>query len=175
MTAKDVIEVVGRLERAGLNYWLDGGWGVDALAGEETRVHDDLDACVELRETDGIADLLAPLGFRVTLDERPTRMVLGDDTGRRIDLHPLVLDDEGNGRQLGAGPNGGDAVYPADGLKAVGKVEGESVPCLSPQLLLLHHTGYEPQEKDWHNVRVLCERFGLPVPRGYADHGRVMR
>jgi len=169
MTDSDVIEVVGRLEEAGLNVWLDGGWGVDALLDEQTRAHDDLDLVVELPATDDILALLTSLGFRVSTDERPTRLVVTDDTDRRIDLHPIVLDAEGNGRQIGAGPSGGDAVYSAAGLKGAGTVDGPLVRCLTPELLLLHHSGYEPQEKDRHNVRVLWERFGLPLPRGYAD------
>ncbi len=169
MTDTDVMEVVGRLERAGLRYWLDGGWGVDALLGEQTRPHDDLDAVVELSDTDAIVGILSALGFEVRLDNRPTRLVLAGDGDRRIDLHPIVIDGQGHGRQIGAGPNGGDAIYPAAGLTAEGTIDGRSVCCLTPQLLLLHHTGYEPQEKDRHNVQALCERFGLPLPRSYAE------
>ena len=66
MTDKDVIKVVGRLERAGLNFWLDGGWGVDALLGEQTRDHSDLDMVVELNRIDEIIALMATLGFEKT-------------------------------------------------------------------------------------------------------------
>jgi lincosamide nucleotidyltransferase A/C/D/E len=169
MTDSDVIEVIGRLEEAGLRYWLDGGWGVDALIGEQTRDHDDLDVVVELAATDAIIEALALLGFQLTIDERPTRLEAADGSGRRVDFHPIVFDGEGDGRQIGAGPNGGDAVYPADGLSGIGSVAGHTVTCLTPELLLLHHTGYEPKEKDRHNVRVLCERFGLALPRSYAE------
>ena len=169
MTDSDVIEVVGRLEEAGLNIWLDGGWGVDALLGGQTRPHDDLDVVAELSALDEIVALLAPLGFRPRVDERPTRLVVTAADDRRIDFHPIVLDAHGNGKQIGAGPNGGDAVYPANGLKGTGTVSGHAVRCVTPKLLLLHHTGYEPQEKDRHNVQALCERFGLPVPRSYAE------
>ena len=41
------------------------------------------------------------------------------------------------------------------------------MPCLTPELLLLHHQGYRPLAKDWHNVRFLCARFGLKVPAAY--------
>jgi lincosamide nucleotidyltransferase A/C/D/E len=168
MTAHDVIEVMGRLEEAGLRYWLDGGWGVDALIGNQTRPHDDLDVVVELSAIETIVDTLAGIGFRLSLDERPTRLVLDDDRERRIDLHPLVIDATGNGRQLGAGPNGGDALYPAAGLTGQGTVAGLPVSCLTPQLLLLHHTGYAPQAKDHHNVKLLCDRFGLALPAPYS-------
>ena len=43
MLADDVALVVTALAEAGVAAWLDGGWGVDALLGEQTREHDDLD------------------------------------------------------------------------------------------------------------------------------------
>ena len=52
MTNAEVARIVAYLESAGIRIWLDGGWGVDALVGEETRPHSDLDAAVEL----GMAD-----------------------------------------------------------------------------------------------------------------------
>ena len=168
MTDKDVIEVAGRLEEAGLNFWLDGGWGVDALLGEQTREHGDLDMVVELGRIDEILAVLATLGFAMTLDERPTRLVVADGRDRRIDLHPITLDSGGNGTQTGAGPNGDDAIYPAAGLGGEGTVGGRRVKCLTPELQLMHHLGYEPKENDRHDVRALCERFGLALPRGYA-------
>jgi lincosamide nucleotidyltransferase A/C/D/E len=172
VTGADVVRIVDCLERAGVRFWLDGGRGVDALLGEETRPHSDLDAVVELERAEDVIASLGPLGFTLSLDERPTRFVLADTDGRRIDFHPIVFDDEGNGRQIGAGPGGGDAIYPADGLLGRGAIEGRAVACLTPELLLRHHTGYEPQDKDRHNVERLCERFGLPLPRAYREAGR---
>lgn len=167
MTGAEVLAVVDRLKEAGIEIWLDGGWAVDALVGRETRPHTDLDAVIELDNASAIVDLLAPLGFAVAFDERPTRFVLADSSGRRIDFHPIVFDETGAGRQIGAGPNGGDAIYPAGGLTVEGEIAGRKVPCLTPELLLRHHTGYEPQDKDRHNVRLLRERFRLPLPRAY--------
>lgn len=43
MTASDVAVVLDRLEDAKIEAWLEGGWGVDALLGKQTRTHDDLD------------------------------------------------------------------------------------------------------------------------------------
>jgi lincosamide nucleotidyltransferase A/C/D/E len=120
MTGADVVAIVARLEGARVRIWLDGGWGVDALVGDETRPHSDLDAAVELDKTDSIVAALSPLGFEIEADDLPTRLVLASSDGRRIDLHPLVFDDEGNARQIGAGPNGGDAIYPAKGLTGKG-------------------------------------------------------
>ena len=167
MTSDEVLDILDCLELAGIPFWLDGGWGVDALVGRQTRQHSDLDSVIELDRADDVIACLAPLGFRVTLDDRPTRFVLTDHEGRHIDFHPVVFDDTGNGRQIGAGPNGGDAVYPADCFLGRGVIDGREVACLTPQLLVRHHLGYEPQDKDRHNVRLLCARFGLPVPAAY--------
>lgn len=103
----------------------------------------------------------------MSADDRPTRFVLADDDGRRIDFHPVVFDQSGNGLQMGAGANGGHAIYPADGLKGAGSIAGQVVASLTPELLLRHHTSYEPQGKDRHNVRLLCDHFGLPLPPAY--------
>jgi lincosamide nucleotidyltransferase A/C/D/E len=80
---------------------------------------------------------------------------------------PIVFDGDGNGTQIGAGANGGDAIYPAAGLLGRGVIGGRDIACLTPELLLWHHTGYVPQEKDRQNVRLLCEHFGIPRPPGY--------
>ena len=42
MNASDVVELLNRLEEHGIDVWLNGGWGVDALLGHQTREHDDL-------------------------------------------------------------------------------------------------------------------------------------
>lgn len=46
MRASDVIMIINALAAAGVDAWLDGGWGVDALVGEQTRPHDDLDLVI---------------------------------------------------------------------------------------------------------------------------------
>ena len=172
MKGSELLRVVDCLEQAGIPIWLDGGWGVDALVGRQTRPHSDMDAVVPLERADEVIACLKPLGFRVTLDERPTRFVLADRTRRHIDFHPVVFDRAGNGTQIGAGANGGDADYPAAGFSGRGVVSGREVACLTPELLLMHHTGYEPLDKDRHNVRILCERFGLSVPALYREDAR---
>jgi lincosamide nucleotidyltransferase A/C/D/E len=44
MTSEDVVELLQRLEQHDVVVWLDGGWGVDALLGEQTRPHGDVGA-----------------------------------------------------------------------------------------------------------------------------------
>lgn len=167
MTAADVIEVVEVLEAAGVDVWLDGGWAVDALISEQTRDHGDLDLVVRSEDANRAISVLEPSGYVMNLDARPTRFVLAGAQGRRIDFHPVVFSETGDAVQKGAGPNGGDAPFPASGFTGRGTVAGLPVATLSPGLLVLFHIGYQPQDKDRHNVRLLCERFAILLPPAY--------
>ena len=68
MLAHDVLEIVARLDAAGVRVWLDGGWGVDALIRHQTRDHEDLDL-VPLPAANAARRTLTVLGFRLTEDE----------------------------------------------------------------------------------------------------------
>ena len=63
MTAADVVEILGWLGAASADVWLDGGWGVDALVGEQTREHKDLDLIVRDAHEHRMRDVLATHGF----------------------------------------------------------------------------------------------------------------
>ncbi|HXQ54917.1 MAG TPA: amino acid transporter, partial [Actinomycetes bacterium] len=95
MTATDVLGVLSRLEAAGLTAWVDGGWGVDALLGRQTREHEDLDLVVALADVERIRAGLAPLGFAMHEDQLPVRFVLRDGNGEQIDFHTVTFDEQG--------------------------------------------------------------------------------
>jgi lincosamide nucleotidyltransferase A/C/D/E len=99
MRARDVQEVVDRLSAAGVRVWLDGGWGVDALIGRQTRDHDDLDVVIPLGESDLARGTLTPLGFELEEDEATLCFVARDAGGRRVDVHTVAFDDEGGAFQ----------------------------------------------------------------------------
>lgn len=157
-----------RLAAVGLDVWVDGGWGADALVGEQTRPHRDLDLVVP---DDGLArarNALAACGYAYGAAARPglpARLVLCADARGQVDLHPVVFDELGNGWQ----PLGEDAfgAYPADGLAAVGRIGDRPVRCLTADLQLRHHLGYPPADADRHDVRLLARHFGLPTPPGW--------
>ncbi|HEY5639131.1 MAG TPA: hypothetical protein VIW01_03705 [Dehalococcoidia bacterium] len=48
---------------------------------------------------------------------------------------------------------------------------GRSLPCLSAEVQLACHVGYEPGEKDRHDVALLAERFGVTLPPAYRNPG----
>jgi lincosamide nucleotidyltransferase A/C/D/E len=169
MAACDVLTIIDRLVGAGTVVWVDGGWGIDALLGARHRPHDDVDIVVRLDQIDDVRRALAPLGFVLYIDELPTRCVLRDPVDRRIDCHPVTFDATGAATQRL--PDGTDAPYPAEGFTGRGTIGGHAVPCLTPGVQLLHHLGYEPDEKDLHDIRLLCARFGLVLPEPYGADG----
>ncbi|AXH96634.1 nucleotidyltransferase domain-containing protein [Ornithinimicrobium avium] len=103
MTAAEVVQIVAWLDANGVVYQINGGWGVDALVGRQTRPHQDLDVFIdEVHEADFMA-WLTSRGYRVTEDWRPVRVQLssplGQVAGPRKDR---VL----AGQQVGDGPFG---------------------------------------------------------------------
>lgn len=165
MTSADVLEIVWSLQAAGIDCWLDGGWGVDALLGEQTREHSDLDLLAELKRMPDAIATLSGVGFQLTEDERPTRLVLRDVAGRQIDIHTVVFDEGGGGVQ--ALPGGRSYRYPTEGFSGVGTVGGKRLPCLTAAVQIECHLGYDPTEKDRRDVTLLADRFRLLLPGPY--------
>ena len=85
MELPDVIRVLDRLDAAGVGWRVDGGWGVDALLGRQTRAHRDLDLAVRPQDVAGIEAALSEYR-RVDTGEWPRFLVLEDAAGRRVDL-----------------------------------------------------------------------------------------
>jgi lincosamide nucleotidyltransferase A/C/D/E len=159
----EVLTVIAALKERNLRVWIDGGWGVDALLGEVTRPHEDVDLVVELGALGTVFECLSNLGFAVSEDLSPVRVVLRSPEGRQVDLHPVTFDEDGTGWQVGAAPDGSDCPYPANGF-TVGKIIDVAVPCLSAELQLAHHSGYIPRDQDHEDMARLAVRFGLELP-----------
>ncbi len=163
MTQADVLEIADAL--AGLKFWLDGGWGIEALLGEQTRDHSDLDAAIDRGDLDEADARLHSLGFARSAEvdpDDPARHVLRDARGRQIDFHVLEFDPSGDGWQTLA--DGQRLRYPAGDLAAAGELDGRPVPCISPALQLRHHSSYEPTERDRIDMGRLASRFGFDLP-----------
>ena len=164
--ADQVLLVLDTLRREGRRAWLDGGWGVDALLGEVTRPHDDVDLVVELDALPGVLDSLTTLGFSVTENLAPVRVVLHSSDGLQVDLHPVSFAEDGTAWQRGASPDGSDCPYPAEGF-GEGRILDRVVPCLTPELQLEHHDGYAPRDQDRMDMTRLASRFGLSLSEPY--------
>ena len=71
MHAPDVIEVINALGSASVDVWVHGGWGIDALLGEQTRAHDDLDVIIRADGVKALIRVTRELGFAMMTDELP--------------------------------------------------------------------------------------------------------
>ena len=166
MQPEEVLWIIDRLGERGLRVWLDGGWGVDALLGEVTRSHEDVDLVIELLALSDVIEALESLGLSVSENLAPVRVVLTSADGRRADLHPVTFVEDGTGWQSGASPDGSDCPYPPEGFTE-GHILDIVVPCISPELQLEHHSGYEPRNRDRQDMALLSGRFGLTLPDRY--------
>jgi lincosamide nucleotidyltransferase A/C/D/E len=163
MTASDVLAVLARLEAAGLTAWVDGGWGVDALVGETTRDHADLDLVVLAPQLAAVRSLLEEAGYGTVLRNwLPTSIALADGQGRQVDLHPVTPTADGGGDQ--AQLDGGSFHYPPP---TAGVIGGRTVACVDADTQVRCHLGYPPQAKDRQDMRRLHQRLGVTLPAAY--------
>lgn len=166
--AEDVIGIVLMLGKEGIDVWLDGGWGVDALLGEQTREHGDLDIVLQEKDVPRLRELLVAQGYQdVECDDTSAwNFVLGDSRGRLIDIHAFTYDAEGNGVY---GPAERGVTYPAVSLTGKGKVNGHAVKCISAEYMVKFISPwlYKLRDKDFKAVSALCERFGIDYPKEY--------
>jgi lincosamide nucleotidyltransferase A/C/D/E len=168
MNAGDVVGLYTELENLGITIWIDGGWGVDALLGEETGPHQDLDITIQQKDVLKLRELLQVRGFNeIKLKEaRPWNFVLGDESGREIDVHVIVIDAVGNGLY---GPAEKGETYPASSLTGTGSINSRSVRCISPEWAVKFHSGYALRDKDFRDVSALCKKFGIELPEAFAQ------
>ena len=167
ITAPTALQILDALTTAGVPAWVDGGWGVDALLGGQTREHEDLDLVIALDDAENARKALSPHGFSLTEDERPTRFVLVNADGRHVDFHTVVFDAEGGGVQRLQ--DGRSYRYPPEGFAGKGAIAGRPVPCLTPEVQIECHLGYQPTDKYRHDMRLLAHRFGLRLPPAYRS------
>lgn len=166
MLATDVVLFYLELKEQGISIWIEGGWGVDALLGRQTRAHSDLDIVIERNNVVRVRELLELRGWKILQRDDLTEhnFHLRDDKGREIDFHVIVLDDQGNGIY---GPVERGEMYPADSLTGTGKIQELDVKCISPEWMVKFHSGYELKEKDFQDVSAICEKFGIQLPEEY--------
>ena len=163
MTPEALVDLLRLFESDGIEVWLDGGWGVDALLGAQTRPHKDVDLILRVADLPGLCDTLANKGFEIRNGGTESNFVLADRSGLEVDVHAVVFDRDGNG--VYRMEDGSDWIFPAAGFCGRGLVQGVSVRCLSPEVQVLCHAhGYVPTEKDLGDMELLRARFGVELP-----------
>ncbi len=154
MSAVDANYVLDALAAAGVDVCVGGGWGVDALAGRQTRDHDDLDLYVDFAEFLTVDRVLREHGLEVATDWLPTRVQYEDDRGRAVDVHPLRYEPDGSAHQTLLA--GRAARFPGEDLAAAGSIGGRPVRCFSARRQALAHQGYDHGPKDRHDLALLA-------------------
>lgn len=162
MEANDVIELYNLFQENGIEVWIDGGWGVDALLGKQTRSHKDLDIAIYDKDKSKLRKLLEEREYK-DLDREDTsdwNFVLGDGE-REIDIHTFIFDE--NGKNIYG------TAYPKQSLSGTGKILGQTINCIPPEWVVKLHAQatYEPKVKDIQDVNAICEKFHLELPKNY--------
>lgn len=125
--------VLGTLGAAGVETVVMGGWGIDALVGEQQRPHRDLDLILDQGNLEKALAVLSSLGFAewfrnptpvpfVEHGKQGDVVVMRDTAMRVVDLHPMCL------KALGTSV-------------ATGSIDGREVNCVSASLQVEAHTG----------------------------------
>lgn len=166
MTSDKVLDLYEWFQSNDITVWIDGGWCVDALLGVQTRKHDDLDIAVSRANNQKLRELLENNGYKEEKrdDSCEYNYVMKNEHGQLIDIHVF----EYNGR----GENTYGVPYPFGSLTGEGKIENQSVNCVSPKWMFkfklwANDTSYEIREKDVIDAQALSERFGYKLPEKY--------
>ena len=171
MELEHVTDLCRFFEKADLAFWIDGGWGVDALLERQTRPHSDLDLAVLRSDLPAFERVLRAQGYARA--DRPGdadwNRVFQGRSGRSVDLHGFVPDAHGNGI-LGDPAQG--AMYPAGALDGNGMLGNVRVRCVAAPFVLGFRNGFEPRPVDRLDVAALCARFSLPRPSRFERNDR---
>ena len=60
----NVVDFYNTITQLGVEIWIDGGWGVDALLGEQTRPHKDLDIAIQQKDVAALREFLHAQRYR---------------------------------------------------------------------------------------------------------------
>jgi lincosamide nucleotidyltransferase A/C/D/E len=165
MNSVYLINLYNKLDTLGIEIWIDGGWGIDALLGKQTRPHEDLDIAIQQKDVSKLCKLLEADGYREVKRDNQWNFVLGDNNGHEVDLHAFVFDDLGNVVE--------GIMYPSASLTGKGSIDGHNVKCISVEYQIKSHSGYELRDKDFKDVSALCDYFGIDYPDEYRHLKRV--
>lgn len=152
MSASEVLVIVDWLTDKGVVYQVNGGWGVDALVGRQTREHKDLDVFVDADVVSDLIEWLESRGYEPVTDWLPVRIELASEWGR-VDVHPMAIQPNGDGVQQGFE----DTVFIHPAIaRTTGSVDGVPVITGTAERLRELRTGYDPRPEDVHDCGLLA-------------------
>ena len=161
MNENDVIDLLKKAEHTDVNVWITGGWGVDALIGHQTRLHNDIDFFIQKKDTAVFIEMLSSNGYYETARESDDQQVWCDTYDRVVDLHFFEFAEKGTLRFE-------NEIYPLEIFNGNGKIGEITVRCLTAEAQVKYHQGYEHKEKDTNDVLLLCKTFRIPIPEKFV-------
>jgi lincosamide nucleotidyltransferase A/C/D/E len=163
MTSDAVLEFLELMEASSIDVWLDGGWGIDALLGEQTREHGDLDIIIRVEDLQRLGAVTRALGYVRQPGGTETNFVLKTESGHEVDVHAVAFDERSFG--IFALPDGRKWPFPPSAFLGHGRIQGRDVRCLSAEAQVqCHAQGYAPDETDFKDMKLLQNRFGVVLP-----------
>lgn len=172
MPLSSVVEIADALTEAGVCWWLNGGWAVDSLLGSQSRLHEDLDICVDVADggEERATVALERLGYEVVRSRArsgsnmPVRRVMRNQAGRAVDL--ILVQRSGCGA-----PPDHETGWPVPELTnadvAVGQLDGRELPTLSLTAQLGAREVFTPGRRERRDVARLRKRYGVAAPVGF--------
>jgi lincosamide nucleotidyltransferase A/C/D/E len=167
MPVDDVTTLLQSLDAHDVDVRVGGGWAVDALLGEQTRPHSDLDIWLPATHLEPLFVAFAEHAIDRIYPwpgDRPWNFVVHDGARRRVDLHLYEVLPDGS-IHYGSVVDGYRC--PAEALSGRGTIAGRAVRCDAPEWAVRWHTGYTPRPVDRHDVTLLCNRFTIDLPEAF--------
>ncbi len=155
----DAIEILSMFRTDGIDIFIDGGWGVDALIGFESRPHNDIDIFIEKQYKERTIKMLKDNGYSETIMEYTTldHTIWQDGNARIIDLH--IFSHNYNDDLIFEGES-----FPKEVFSGKGRVNNIEVDCITPEWQVRFHSGYQLDDNDVKDVLLLCDKFNIAVP-----------
>lgn len=153
VTEENLFYILDLFEKLEIAYWLDGGWGVDVLTGQQNREHRDIDIDFDAKFTETVIAELKKFGYVVDTDWMPARMELKHPEYGYLDIHPINFNSD-NRAITQANPFGEDFSFEKEWFSST-KYKRRKIPCISKEAQLLFHAGYELTDKDHFDINNL--------------------
>jgi lincosamide nucleotidyltransferase A/C/D/E len=163
LSAQAAAELYELLRERGIRCWVMGGWGVDALVGQQTRDHHDLDVLLLGEDLPALGEVFRDHGFEtrqvweaenrwLDMDGTtwPTAFVAGTEADVELDVHVIEL-------RAGVVVPLCNVPWPFDAgsLDGRGAISGRPVDCVSAQTQVAMHRGYELPKAHQRDVDLL--------------------
>ena len=161
MTGHDLLRVLDTLHLAGVSPVIEGGWGIDALLGQQTRPHHDLDLLVLDTDLEVSLEALSVIAFDdIRAASSTGALTVANRDGRSVDLRCYDTDYLISKTIR----------FDSDRFNGRGFVVGRPVRCIDADGQVMSRVGYEPASHDLGDMWKLAElarvQLAAPYTRG---------